>query len=136
LSKLGQWRFSGEGRVIAVSSGVVAVESKDPEQVADFSLRFSWLYEQARKNPNLIEYQMEKWSPMTLKKSCKLNKLEKLGQMEHIIRSIDLNVDEKRLYPVNPKNGRMLLHSQYKSMPLDISVVMTKGEGEEDEDEE
>lgn len=136
MSKLGEWRCSSSGgRVIAVSSGVVAVESKDPTQVQDFSLKFSWLYAQAKQNPKLSSYQMEKWSPITLKKACQQNKLDKLGQMERIIRSVDLDVDEKRDYPLKPKNGRMLLHTQYKSIPWDISIVMSKSEDEEDEDE-
>lgn len=135
MSKLGEWKIEGSGRVIAVSSGVVAVEAKDPTQVQDFSLRFSWLYAQIKQNPSKSEYQMEKWSPMTLKKACKLNKLDQLGKMERIVRTVSLDVDEKRLYPLNPKNGRMLIHSKYKSLPLDISVVMNKTD-EEDEDEE
>lgn len=135
MSKLGEWRCSGSGKVIAVSSGVVAVESKDPTQVQDFSLKFSWLYAQAKQNPKLSSYRMEKWSPITLRKSCQQNKLDKLGQMEKIIRSVDLDVDEKRDYPLKPKNGRMLLHTQYKSRPWDISIVMSKSEDEEDEDE-
>jgi viroplasmin and RNaseH domain-containing protein len=135
VSKLGEWKLTCTSRVIAVSSGVIAVEEKDKDALADFSLKYAWLVKAIKENPRKSEYKMDKWSPVTLRKACKENKLDKLGQMEKITRTVDLLTDEKRTYLNPPKNGRMLLHSKYKSIPMDISVVMNKSV-EEDEDED
>jgi hypothetical protein len=135
MSKLGEWKLTGVGKVIAVSSGIVAVEVKDPMQVADFSLRYSWLEKAIKDNPRSSYYDMDKWSTVSLKKACKNNKLDKLGQLEKITRTVDLLTEEKRMYRRSPKTGRELLHSQFQSVPMDISIVMSKNDNEEDEEE-
>ena len=123
---MGSWKLTVSGSAIVCSSGVVAVQGKDG--TADFSLRYEWLKSEIEKHPEQSEYTMQKYSPVTLANACKENKLEVLGKLELITKTVDVNYELKRDYsdPFNrnePKNGRELLSRQYKSKPRNISLV-------------
>jgi len=119
--RLGDWRLSSKCPSIVVSSGVVAV--KDKENVAEFSLDYDWLKKQAEDNPEASSYEMTKLSPVTLAKAINDNKLEDLGKLKQITRSVDLKYEVKRMYKDQPANGRQLMKGQYQSYPIDVSLA-------------
>ena len=66
---------------------------------------------------------MTKLSPVTLRRAVQENKLDKLGALEDITKTVDVAYELKRAYRESPKTGGELLSGQYKSTPWDISVV-------------
>lgn len=146
MSDMGTWKLSGEAtRCIVVSSGVVAVESKDPDQVADFSLRYWELRKMIENNPKEHEYRMDKFTYMGLIRAFHENKLDKLGEIFVEKRTIDVAAEDKKRdfeltpYTRLPKCGRDLLKRKYNSKPRDISLVMSRDievDSEEGDEEE
>jgi hypothetical protein len=143
MGDMGSWKLTGEAtRCIVISSGVVAVEAKDPTQVADFSLRYFEILAMIQQNPQAVEYRMAKSSYMGLIRAVKEDKLDKLGEIFTEHRTIDCSgTDQKRDYELTPytrlpKCGGDLLKHKYKSKAIDISLVMTRDievtEGEEE----
>ena len=123
---MGSWSLSSRGSAIIISSGVVAVQGKDEDATADFSLRYEWLKSEIEKNPNASEYQMTKYSPITLAVAVRQNKLDMLGTLEVITKTIDVPYELKRAYLEVPQSGRDLLRKKYRSQPWDISLVQKK----------
>lgn len=127
-SGMGSWSLTvAHTAAIVVSSGVVAVEGKDDDATADFSLRYEWLKEQIKLKPEASEYQMSKYSPITLSKACSQNKLDCLGEIESITKSVDIKYELKRCYRNPPSSGKELIGGVFRSEPWDISVVANKG---------
>ena len=123
---MGSWSLSSRGSAIIISSGVVAVQGKDEDATADFSLRYEWLKSEIEKNPNASEYQMTKYSPITLAVAVRQNKLSRLGELEVITKTVDVDYELKRAYRETPQCGRTLLRRRFKSLPWDISLVQRK----------
>jgi hypothetical protein len=144
MSDMGSWKLTSKEatKAIIISSGVVAVEAKDPTQVADFSLRYFEILAMIQKNPKATEYRMAKSSYMGLIRAVKEDKLDKLGEIFTEHRTIDcVSGDSKRDYGLTPytklpKCGGDLLKHKYKSKAIDISLVMARDievtEGEEE----
>jgi hypothetical protein len=132
MSEMGSWKLSSVGKAIIISSGVVAVEAKDPEQVADFSLRFWEIKKMLEQNPKATEYQMKKQSYMGLIRAVHDGKLDELGSIFEEIRTIRVTDEDKKRdymltpYTALPKNGGDLLKRKWKSKPRDISQVMAQ----------
>jgi hypothetical protein len=142
MSDMGSWKLTSKEatRCIVISSGVVAVEAKDPTQVADFSLRFWEVKELLESAPLSKEYHMEKTSYMGLIRCVAENKLDRLGEVFIEKRTISIEPDQKREWQLTPytkvpKCGGDLLKHKYKSKAIDISLVMARDievtEGEE-----
>ena len=117
------WKLTAYGPALVCSSGVVAVQAKDDDANADFSLKYEWLFKQIKANPGASEYSMSKWAPMTLARACNENKLDQLGNVIYVERAVDVKYELKRVYMEVPKNGAQLLRRQYKSLPRDVSQV-------------
>ena len=144
MGDMGSWKLTSKEATccIVISSGVVAVESKDPTQVADFSLRYFEILAMIQKNPRATEYRMEKQSYMGLIRSVKEDKIDRLGEIFTEHRTIDcVGGDQKRDYGLTPytklpKCGGDLLKHKYKSKAIDISLIMARDievtEGEEE----
>jgi hypothetical protein len=127
---MGQWKLSANCPSIVVSSGVVAV--KDRVSTGPFSLQYDWLIDQIKQNPKASEYKMTKLSPVTLGKAIQQNRIEDLGKLEEITKTVDVTYELKRMYKKLCNNGGNLLKYKYESFPWDASVVMkVKKEGEE-----
>lgn len=120
-NKMGQWRLSHQGKCIIVSSGVVGFEGKHGAE--EFSLRYNWLEEQMRNNPNATELQMNKYSPITLAKALNTNSFDRLGEVEEVTRTIYLEPDSKRIWKDRPKHARDILSNQYQSSPIEASMI-------------
>lgn len=136
MTEIGTWKLSGEStRCIIVSSGIVAVESKDKDAVADFSLRYWELKQLIEQNPKATEYHMKKQSYMGLIRAVHDGKLDELGSVFEETRTINVtDEDKKRDYVITPytalpKNGGDLLKRKWKSKPRDISQVMAQDIG-------
>lgn len=123
---MGSWSLSSRSPAIVISSGVVAVQGKDEDATADFSLRYEWLKSEIEKNPNASEYRMTKYSPITLAVAVRQNKLARLGELEVITKTVDVDYELKRAYRETPQCGRALLRKKYRSLPWDISLVQKK----------
>lgn len=118
---LGTWKLSSQSPAIVVSSGIVAV--KDKQHNHDFSLDYDWLYDAMRTNPQLSTYEMSKPSPVTLENAINRRIPDKLGQIETITRTIDIEWEAKRFYEMKPKNGGELLTHKYTSDPWNITLI-------------
>ena len=118
--ELGGWRLSHKGKCIIVSSGVVGFEGKQGAE--EFSLRFSWLYEQMKAKPGVTELTMEKWAPVTLAKALNTD-FNELGQVKKLVRSVYLEPDKKRVWKDRPRNASEILSKQYQSAPLEASII-------------
>jgi hypothetical protein len=133
MSEMGTWKLSGEAtRCIVISSGVVAVESKDEDAVQDFSLRYWGIKQMLENEPLAKEYHMTKTSYMGLIRCVKEGKLDQLGYVFEETRTISVTDEDKKRdyaltpYTVLPKNGGDLLKRKWKSKPRDISLVMAQ----------
>ena len=131
MSDMGSWKLTGVSAAIVISSGVVAVEAKDPTQVADFSLRFWEVEKMLRETPRAKEYHMQKVSYMGLIRCVAENKLDRLGEVFTETRTITIEPDAKREWQLTPytklpKCGGDILKHKYKSRAIDISLVMSK----------
>ena len=93
---MGSWKLTAKSSAIIVSSGVVAVQGKDDDATADFSLRYEWLKSEIEKHPEQSEYEMVKQSPVTLMKAITQNKLATLGCLEVIKKTVDVKYGLKR----------------------------------------
>jgi len=120
---MGSWKETAHGPALVVSSGVVAVQGKDDDATADFSLKYSWLMDQIKDNSGATEYKMTKYASMTLARACNENKLDQLGDVIKIVRTVDVQYELKRVYMEVPKNGSQLLRRKFKSIPRDVSQV-------------
>jgi hypothetical protein len=129
---MGAWKLSGVSSTIVISSGVVAVEAKDPDQVADFSLRFWEVLARIKAEPKATSYEFKKQSYMGLIRAVHDGKLDELGSVFEETRTISITSEDKKRdynltpYTVLPKNGGDLLKRKWKSKPRDISLVMAQ----------
>jgi intein/homing endonuclease len=126
---LGSWKLSHHCPSIIISSGTQTL--RDKKSTALFSLQYDWLVQQIEKKPKAKKYSLSGLSPVTLHKALKDNRLQDLGKLEKIKRTISLNSELKRCYKTQPKNGRELLARQYTSEPWDISIVQERTLNEE-----
>lgn len=127
---MGSWKLTAKSSAIIVSSGVVAVQGKDEDATADFSLRYEWLKTEIEKNPEQSEYEMVKQSPVTLMKAITQDKLATLGELEAIVKTVDVKYGLKRCYREVPQSGKELLQKVYRSEAWDISLVSNQMKGE------
>ena len=118
---LGDWRLSHVGQCIIASSGVVAFEGKAGAE--EFSLRFSWLEDQIKQNPQAQGHEMRKYSPYTLAKALNTD-FEKLGTIEEVTRSVAIGGESKRMWKEHPRNGGDLLKRKFQSAPWECGVIM------------
>jgi hypothetical protein len=100
-----------------VSSGVVGFEGKQGAE--EFAMSYEWLRDQLAKHPKDTEFNMDKYSPLTLAKAIQTNHLDNLGELQEVKRIIKIGKDYKRLWNKYPKCGNDLLHNTYESMPID-----------------
>lgn len=118
---IGEWRLSHKGRCIIVSSGVVGFEGKQGAE--EFALSFDWLYDQIKEHPELDEYSMTKYTPLTLAKAMSTNQFEKVGELQLSNRTINIGRDYKRMWKEYPKTGGELISRTYDSLPVDSVMV-------------
>jgi len=85
---------------------------------------YDWLVDQIKKNPEQVEYPETKLSPMTLAVCINENKYDKIGDIDTLTKTIDIDSDIKRGYPRNPKNGGELLNNRYDSVPIDVGSLI------------
>jgi hypothetical protein len=118
---LGTWKLSTCCSALVISSGIVAV--KDKEHNHDFSLDYDWLIEQIKQFPGKSTYEKSKLSPVSLDKSFNYNDIRKLGTVEQITRTIDVEFEQKRCYIDKPQTGIDLLNNQYKSVAWEVGFL-------------
>lgn len=122
--KMGDWKLVHANKsAIAVNADICAI--KDKTNSAVFGVEYDWIVEEVEKNPEASRYTMTRNSCVTVGKVLQNPHL--LGQLGCIIptsRSIDLNIEFKRVFPDHPKNGRELLSGKiYESQAPDISMI-------------
>jgi hypothetical protein len=132
MNGMGSWKLSGVSPAIVISSGVVAVGSKDKDQIADFSLRYWELKKMIENNPKAKVYTLKKITYMGLIRAVHDNRLDELGNIIEETRSIDcVKEDNKRDYKLTrhtklAKCGGDLLKRTWRSKPRDISQMMVR----------
>jgi hypothetical protein len=117
----GEWRLEANCPALVISSGCVALRDKMGR--GEFGMDYDWLVQQIKNKPKAQEYPETKLSPYTLAKAINENHYDKVGEIETITKTIDINAEIKRQYPVEPKNGGELLGNIYESMPLDTGAL-------------
>jgi hypothetical protein len=122
-NEMGQWKLSHQGKCIAVSADLCAIENKSNNAI--FSVDYDWIVDEVAKNPDASRYTMTRNSCVTVGKVIQNPRL--LGQLGCIVpssRSIDLNVESKRIYPEHPQTGRELLSGKiYNSLAPSIEML-------------
>ena len=118
----GQWRLEANCPSLIISSGCVAIRDKLGK--GEFGMDYDWLVDQIKKNPEQVEYPETKLSPMTLAVCINENKYDKIGDIDTLTKTIDIDSDIKRGYPRNPKNGGELLNNRYDSVPIDVGSLI------------
>ncbi len=117
---LGGWRLSHQGNCIIVNSTIVAFEGKDKTE--ELSLSYDWLYNAIKDSPHDNSYELKKYASYTLAKAVNTD-YNKLGNIEALTRTVNIANDNKRDWEKEVSNGKEVLFSQYRSEPLDISVI-------------
>lgn len=118
---MGSWKLSHEGKAIPVSTVAVAIEGKESDH--DFAINYQWLLDVITDKPTDRIYSKSKLSPVGLDKAIAKNKMNTLGNIEQIDRSIDVAYENKRHYHIRPMTGQELINNKYESSALDISFM-------------
>ena len=129
--EMGEWRLNMVAPAFVVSSGVGCIKGKDGK--GSFTLTYDWLKAQIEANPDATEYVMTKLTPVTIGNALKNHKLDRLGELEMSERAVILN-EVKRMYPEYPRKGADLM-KQYKSEPLDMSILQAGAYASKEETE-
>jgi len=113
---MGQWRLSGIGPVLVLSSGRVYHGNKKPQ-----GLNYDQILELIGKHPRQSYYTANLKRRQTLEESIQLGDLNGLGKMKLTTSSFDLNLiraSADREWAKFPQTGGQLLNGQYMSEPL------------------
>ena len=124
---IGSWRLSYECPTVVISSGLNVLQ--DRKGIGGFAVQYDWLQKQARNAPSVAEYTLTRISSVTLGKAMEQGKFKQLGELEEVTRVVSVNREMKRWYEKEPRNGKELLSGQYRSEPLEVSMIM-EAEGE------
>ncbi len=124
---LGKWELTTVSPCLCAGTGLVATRD---EGIGDFHLKYDWLKEQIKKEPEASEYKMTKLTPVTIGEACG-EKFGRLGELQELTKVVSIGQGEKRTYKEQPKNGGELLCRTYESLPWDISLVKRTGETNE-----
>lgn len=118
--EIGSWRLSNTGRAIIVSSGLVALEKR--KTYGDFSIGYKKLRRLIEQEPEARSYKVDTLSTVTLGEAIQQQRLEDLGRVESVSRTIDL-YEQKRVYFESPKTGKDLLARSYQSIPYPVEML-------------
>lgn len=113
---MGDWRFSGIGPVLVLSSGRVYHGDKKPQ-----GLNYDQIVELIKAHPRETYYTANLYRRQTLEESVQLHDLDGLGKMKMTSSSFDLGLlrsNTERIYNNFPRNGHELLNGQYQSLPM------------------
>ncbi|KKK71452.1 hypothetical protein LCGC14_2913760, partial [marine sediment metagenome] len=113
---MGQWRLTGIGEVLILSSGRVYHGTKKPH-----GLNYEQIVKLIEEHPRESYYTANLKRRQTLEESIQLDDLNGLGRMKDTTSSFDLNllrISTDRNFKDFPQTGGQLLKNQYKSTPL------------------
>ena len=119
--EMGEWKLDSVTKGLVMGSGCIALQGKQKE--GDFSLNYDNLVEQIKQFPSITEITIEKEGFISIGEAVERNLFDRLGEFEVDKRSILLNNEIKRMYPIEPKNFGELLVNQYDSIPVDVSMI-------------
>lgn len=120
FDRIGDWRLSNTSKAIVVSSGLVALEKR--ETYGDFSIGYEKLRRLIEQEPEARSYKVNTLSTVTLGEAIQQKRLEDLGKVESVNRTIDL-YEQKRVYFESPKIGKDLLAKNYQSIPYPAEML-------------
>jgi hypothetical protein len=118
---MGDWKLDSKTKGLVMGSGCIALQGKQKE--GDFSLNYDKIVEDIRQNPSKREITIEKEGFISIGEAVERNIIGRLGEFELDKRSILLDSEIKRIYPIEPANFGELLENQYESIPLDVSMM-------------
>jgi hypothetical protein len=119
---MGDWRFSGIGAMLVLSSGRVYHGDKKPQ-----GLNYTQIVDLINQHPYSTHYTANLYRRQTLEESIQLDNLNGLGRMKQTASSFDINLlrtATERQFDTFPKNGHELLHGQYRSTPLHTKELL------------
>jgi hypothetical protein len=120
-TEMGGWKLDSATKGLVMGSGCIALQGKQKE--GDFSLNYDKLIEIIKADPTKREIVIEKEGFISIGEAVERNLIGRLGEFEMDRRSILLDSEIKRIYPIEPANFGELLEHQYDSIPLDISMI-------------
>jgi len=118
---LGAWRLSHQGQCIIISSGIVGMEGKANQE--EFSIGFDWLRSQIATDPNIQEYPMTKWTPVTLGQALAWDEWDKLGEVRELVRTVHIGQEPKRIWKDTPTSGQSILNWHHESAPWTVGII-------------
>lgn len=123
-NKMGEWKLVHSNKAaVSINADLCVIEGKSNSAI--FGVEYPWIVDEVAKNPDASRYTMTRNSCVTVGKVLQNPRL--LGQLGEIVptsRSIDLNVEFKRVYPEHPQTGRELLSGKiYNSIAPDVSML-------------
>jgi len=121
---LGSWHLAGSGPCTIAGSGVVAFNNRNANPNArDFTLNHDKLTAIINADPTSMSYAMTRQGFISAGVADDDNRCEELGDRETISRTIDIDGESKRYYPVLPASGADLLSGTFPSEPWDIHLL-------------
>ncbi len=113
---MGQWRFSGVGAMLVLSSGRIYHGDKKPQ-----GLNYNQIMALIQEHPRETFYTANLFRRQTLEESIQLNDLKGVGKLKSTNSSFDLGLirtDTGRVFDKFPHTGHELLNNTYDSKPL------------------
>jgi hypothetical protein len=120
---LGCWRCDAHGKAISLGWNQ-AVCQENHDHHAESSINFAWLYDLLANNPGQSEFTVEVPMPWLLFNSLKMHRLDKLGSIDFMSRTINLKTQtQKRGFPSMPTTGEGILKGNQIGLPVPVSVA-------------
>jgi hypothetical protein len=121
-SGLGDWKESGSGSLIIVSSGILGF-GKSKQEADSFSLDYDKLKSLFLSAPDESCYRLQRPSVVSIPIALQQNRWNELGDVYELERTIDVTAERKRYYDKKPKCGAELLNEVYDSEPWDSYLL-------------
>lgn len=120
--EIGEWKLSGRGNAIIVSSGVKCIQGEDSSK--EFAINYDWLRNEIQKEPSKNTYEMSRLVTLSLPLAWIRNKMELCGKVVIENRHVNIGIENKRMYEEQAKNGGELISGQLKSKAWNAKLLM------------
>lgn len=117
---LGEWRLNSAGKCLSLGAGRTVVEGKMGE--GDLRISYDLLRDRIQEQPSNSEWEVEALSIVTLGKAVSEKRLQDLGKVEKVTRTIGM-MDAKRNYKEMPRSGKGLMRKKYHSKPWSVEML-------------
>lgn len=113
---LGGWKLRKQGKCLSVGSNVIIFQ--DGKNNNDYETLMS----QIEADPTVATYSKLWYSPISLAVALQQT-WDDLGKLHRLDRTFRMDAEAKRIYPVRPKNGGMLIKGRFGSLPWQYDTL-------------